>query len=374
MSKKLTFEFVKSKFDERGYILLESEYINNATPMKYKCLHHPEKDLWITYAALNNGRGCRLCGVEKRSIKSRLSYDFVYNEFKLRNYELLETQYVNNYTKMKYRCLIHPDKDLWITYKDLKDGCGCPYCVNLAKPTFEFIKEQFIRRNYELLETKYINNHTPMKYKCNLHPNEELYITWGSLQQGGGCKFCYYDRSKLTFQFVYDEFQKRGYKLLEMEYVNQRTKMRYQCPNHSNDELLITYNSFQQGHGCPLCNESRGEKRISDFLNENNIKYISQYKFDDCRNTRQLPFDFAIFNKINQILYLLEYDGIGHFEIINFGGMSDENAKDTFNKTQINDTIKTAYCMNNNIKLIRISYLDFDNIEDILKNELNMDK
>lgn len=33
---------------------------------------------------------------------------------------------------------------------------------------------------------------------------------------------------------------------------------------------------------------------------------------------------------------------------------------------------KTQYCENNDIKLIRISYLEFDNIESILKNNLTI--
>ena len=32
-----------------------------------------------------------------------------------------------------------------------------------------------------------------------------------------------------------------------------------------------------------------------------------------------------------------------------------------------------VWCKNNNIKLIRISYLDYDNIEEILKEKLNLE-
>lgn len=37
---------------------------------------------------------------------------------------------------------------------------------------------------------------------------------------------------------------------------------------------------------------------------------------------------------------------------------------------KIRDTIKTIYCKENEIKLIRIPYWDFDNIEEILCKEL----
>ena len=38
--------------------------------------------------------------------------------------------------------------------------------------------------------------------------------------------------------------------------------------------------------------------------------------------------------------------------------------------TQQNDKIKNEYCLNNNIRLIRIPFTEVDNVENILKNEL----
>ena len=61
----------------------------------------------------------------------------------------------------------------------------------------------------------------------------------------------------------------------------------------------------------------------------------------------------------------IEYDGRQHFEIVKkFGGLEG------FIDTKIRDTIKNTYCKKNNIKLIRIPYWDFDNIEKILHKEI----
>ena len=43
---------------------------------------------------------------------------------------------------------------------------------------------------------------------------------------------------------------------------------------------------------------------------------------------------------------------------------------DGFIDTKIRDTIKTIYCKENNIKLIRIPYWNFNNIEEILERIL----
>jgi hypothetical protein len=37
MGKKLTYEYVSNYFEDRGCILLEKEYINNHTKMRYIC-------------------------------------------------------------------------------------------------------------------------------------------------------------------------------------------------------------------------------------------------------------------------------------------------------------------------------------------------
>jgi hypothetical protein len=39
MPKKLTYEFVKKAFEKEGYILLDKEYVNSSSKLRYKCDH-----------------------------------------------------------------------------------------------------------------------------------------------------------------------------------------------------------------------------------------------------------------------------------------------------------------------------------------------
>ena len=121
--------------------------------------------------------------------------------------------------------------------------------------------------------------------------------------------------------------------------------------------------SVLAGRGCPKCNLSHGALRIAKYFDDNGINYTREFKFDNCRNIRPLPFDFYVKDKNTCI----EYDGEQHFEPVKFGdGESAERVKYKFETQQRNDNIKTEYCQNNGIKLIRIPYTDFDNIESIL--------
>ena len=104
-----------------------------------------------------------------------------------------------------------------------------------------------------------------------------------------------------------------------------------------------------------MCNESRGEKIISENLEKLNINYIREKKFNNCRDQMLLPFDFYLPN----YNICIEYDGIGHFiPIKHWGGIKH------LKYVQYHDKIKTDFCKKNKINLIRISYKD--NIDNII--------
>lgn len=67
---------------------------------------------------------------------------------------------------------------------------------------------------------------------------------------------------------------------------------------------------------------------------------------------------------------LIEYDGEQHFKPVDFASKGLEWATKIFEYNQIKDKIKNDYCKDNNIRLIRIPYWDFDNIETILASEI----
>ena len=95
MPKKKTYAEVKSMFEERGYTLISKEYVNSKTKLEYICPIHNAKTQYITYDSLREGQGCFYCGCKRRDDKNRLDYDYVYNEFLKRGYQLLQDTYNN---------------------------------------------------------------------------------------------------------------------------------------------------------------------------------------------------------------------------------------------------------------------------------------
>lgn len=108
------------------------------------------------------------------------------------------------------------------------------------------------------------------------------------------------------------------------------------------------------------CINSYNESKICQMLDNMQIKYITQKRFAGLTSTGrecdELIFDIAIYND-NILLYLIEYDGIQHFEHGHF--------YDNYNITHRNDLIKNQYCFNHNIPLIRIPYDVEYNLNDL---------
>lgn len=105
------------------------------------------------------------------------------------------------------------------------------------------------------------------------------------------------------------------------------------------------------------CTKSFGEAKIRKILQENNIIFETQKTFETCKfpETNTLArFDFYL-PEYNTII---EYDGSQHFYYTNSGW----NTKENFIAIKQRDNYKDQWCKKNNIKLIRIPYIDYDKI------------
>lgn len=103
---------------------------------------------------------------------------------------------------------------------------------------------------------------------------------------------------------------------------------------------------------------SKGVILIKQILEDNNITYKQEYCFKDCLSPlgNQLKFDFYLPEKN----ILIEYDGEQHFYPTSFGGTKSGEERLKENKEY--DKIKDEFCKKKKIKLIRISYKDYDKI------------
>ena len=133
----------------------------------------------------------------------------------------------------------------------------------------------------------------------------------------------------------------------------------------------VNIDNLRQGKtGCPICRKAEGSigaKKLNDILIEKGYKdFKKEKKFSDCKSGKesnrctQLKFDFYLKDKENREI-LVEYDGEQHFR-----SNAKHGGEEAFIERVINDGIKNRYTSQNNIKLIRIAYTDFDDLEEEL--------
>lgn len=355
MKLKTTNQFIIDAKNKHGdlYDYSLTEYLNSHIKIKIICKKHGVFDqLPIDHLKKH---GCPICSGNKKGN----SKDFI-NKCKIiyknENYNYSLVDYKDNKSKVKIICKEHgifkirPDMFL---QKKIK----CPFCNTKINNIDKFIeKSNSIHNNlYDYSLVDYINTDTNVKIICKGHGAFEQ--TPHNHMNGTKCPKCSTNQKISTIDFIKksNKVHDNLYDYSLSEYVNTYFKVKIICKKHGIFEQSPS--SHLCGCGCPICRESKGEKSIRLFLTNNNIKFVHQKRFNDCKNNNPLPFDFYL----SENNTCIEFDGEQHFKQKDFFG-----GKDALNITKTNDMIKTKYCKYNKIKLIRIPYYSINNIDKIL--------
>lgn len=251
-----------------------------------------------------------------------------------------------------------------------KKGDGCKRCATEAQRTSleEYLAKvsEKLKEKYKYIELKHkVMGKTEILTSCNTHR-----LFWqradGPLS-GKGCKQCSDEERRNSLEYFIEKSKKihgNEYDYSKTKYKTAREEVEIVCRTHKS--FFQVANAHMQGHGCPKCKISKGEKSVRKYLKVNKIKFNEQVKIEGARfsNTNaHMIFDFYLpdYNLV------IEYDGRQHFvPIKNWGG------KEGLAGLQRKDREKDDYCLTNNIKMLRIPYIEFDNIEKILKRELGL--
>jgi uncharacterized protein with PIN domain len=217
---------------------------------------------------------------------------------------------------------------------------------------------------------KYNGNNEKTKIKHN-KCNNIFEMRPANFKLGNRCPYCAGVKKlnidiikKKVYDIVGDE-----YEVLSKEYINNKTPILF---HHTlcNHDFKMTSKDFLKNNGnrCPKCKRSKGELEIEKYLKKYNLSFETNVRNTGCKNKRNLEFDFKIIK--DNLIYFIEFDGKFHYEPFK----NNEKEINHLNNQKINDKIKDEFCRKNNFKLIRIYYKDFNNIENILIENLNIDK
>lgn len=253
------------------------------------------------------------------------------------------------------------------------------------KYSFDDVIDAFSKTDYILLSDKndYINAaENTLRYLCPKHIDKgELKISLGHLLDGRGCYFCGREVTEQAHILSSDQINKeckqicesKGFLYQGFERIDGKIYILYICPKHTDAGIqYMTKGNMNRPNivGCPYCMDtkkykfSKGEQEIEKYLVNQNIPYLRQYIFNDCKDINYLPFDFYL-PTLNKCI---EYDGQHHYKPVTFNGISIEEAEMNHKATIKHDKIKDKYCQSKNIELLRIPYYEFDNIFQLLQD------
>jgi len=285
-------------------------------------------------------------------------------------YDYSKIIFINNTTKIEIICPIHGS--FWQLPKyhiSKKRGCKeCSYdnirvlknkSINIDHDS-NFKKTCIIKyRNKYIYIDKIKNHHLAINILCKKHL---LYFkqTPMSHLKYSACPSCSLNRKKEKFIKKSRIIHSDKYDYSKIIFINNTTKIEIICPIHGSFWQLPKYHISK--YGCPSCSSSKGENLIQEYLLNNNIKFIKENRFYNCKSKNTLPFDFYLID----LNICIEYDGIQHFKPIEFFG-GDKSLK----QIKLRDNIKTQFCIDNNIELIRFNYKQTKNkIKDILNEKI----
>lgn len=370
MGKKLSYEEVYNLFKEKGYTLLEKEYKNNQIPL----LFIDKKGYKSTISVGNLKLNRTPCYFSKRNIYSIENIQKFLNE-KQENVIVLSKIYEGNDKLLCFKCSC--GSIFYRTWADMSTHvytvckeCSIKKRGMTKRNSIEDIEKIFNEKGYILLSRNYKTRTTYLE--CEDKEGYRGFLNYAHLLQGSKIS-----RFDLRVNSKYYQYNVNHYALLNgissrmIGFADNelwsRKGIKIKCECGEIFETSIS--SFMNGkERCDSCTKriSLYEQKIIQWLNKNKVKYIRQYRFEDCKNILPLPFDFYL-EKYNT---LIEIDGEGHYQPAYFNHCSYEKAVESYERAKINDNIKNNYCKENEIKLVRIPYWDIANkkYKDILTN------
>ena len=313
---------------------------------------------------------CEKCIKNKNTIKNFSEHE-KYLHLTFPKYKLLDIK--KEKSKIYYKVECENGHIYWGYRNHLHNGHGCKYCNHKQVKVWNKNKilDLYKKFNLEIINfDEYTNSESVLYAK-----NDEGYIikTVPSKLNSLGIQQSYlYNKCNKYAQYNLNHWCKINrpdYECINLITDGKRNKCTFLYKgNYIKDgedrEFQCALKDFISGVEHPSLNMSKGEKYVSSFLKQNNIKFISQYKFSDCffkNKNAPLRFDFYL-PKYN---ICIEYNGVQHYKKVEiFGGDK------AFKEQKKRDKLKREYCKKNNIKLIEIAYND--NIKVSMNNILKV--
>ena len=177
---KFTYEYVCKTFEMRGCKLLETEYKNDRTPLRYiaQCGH--ERTSTFNNFVRGKGNLCAACRHKAVGDAQRLGVDEIRLAFEREGVRVLSVDGEKATSPVRYVALCgHENVSDYAHFVHQGAGRVCRSCSKSVRYELDYVRECFEAKDCELLEPVYVNCKTKMRYIAQC--GHESMITFDAL-------------------------------------------------------------------------------------------------------------------------------------------------------------------------------------------------
>ncbi len=408
-------EFVRQSREVHGdkYSYDNVDYKGSQIKVNITCPIHG--DFPQTPSVHLQDNGCSKCGyIKAGSNRTKNNNQFIKDAQRVHKDKNGDPLYI--YNKVDYKGL---NKEVTITcpkHGDFKQkptlhlaGKGCKKCgFEKTRMALGHSQEKYIQKaekrwgkgTYDYSNLKYNGSENPVDIIC--HQKDENEEEHGPFTIGRAqwfiakknpmycpkCTKLNHKKYGLKRALTQDEFLERArqehrkkdgspkytYENIEdgtTPYINGNSRILVTCPKHGPFPIGKAESHIHSKSGCPKCSTSKGEDMMIQYLYSLGYNTIKDKKFKDCNNLwknkltcNEYKFD-AYSSELNTIF---EFDGSMHFVPGAY-----KQTQEQFELRALDDKYKNDYCLKNGIKLVRIGYLDKNDIKNQIDKSLKVD-
>lgn len=279
--KELSIQLMLAVANSKGGECLSTEYLNNATPLLWRCANGHE---WkATPNRIKNGSWCPTCSGRIKS-----TFEEIVQCIEQRGGKCFSKSYDNNHSKIAIEC--DYKHKFTTTVKSIKIGGWCPQCAideraRKKRLSIDDMNMLAKRKHGKCLSVAYTNSTTKLLWECK--NGHQFYSRPGNVQTGYWCPTCainkvidkaFEERKKQIEQIL---AAKQGTVLFLDEKVNRKSEATWQCNKGHTWKTRI--GNILDGHWCPRCSNSENWSSKKASIVE--IRQLAQSKGGDCLST-----------------------------------------------------------------------------------------
>ena len=352
MPKKKTIEEVSSIFENRGLHLCETEYKNNRTKMT--CY---DNDDYYYSLSLGNIMDLRTKWFEKVNIQNPYTIQNIDRFIENNGYhtKVISTQYLGEKEELKCQCECG---EIYITCWNHINQMGKFTCTKCGRKrtalkqtySIEYAESICKENGFDLIKESYIDAHNlsildkdGYKYKTTLYNISNGLNKFDKFE-----KFNPYTIYNMNRYIELNELPIEMVDKTERQIEVKKDYIDFYCID-CGEIFSATWQQIVYDHRyrCRKCSlrESNNEMFVRKYLEELDVEFEQEKRFDDCCIKRKLPFDFYI----PSINYVIEVHGQQHY-------YESPMFKQPLKERQEIDLYKKNYCEQHGIGYLEIPY------------------